>query len=100
MKLWGGAVLLIGFILIASSVRAKSTPSLNLEGTGNLGPRAGRVCTGGMLGSVHRDPVRPAGRSSERGRIADESASRKSVRVWLRAVCRSMPADPVSGASC
>lgn len=38
MKAGGFAALIIGFVLTASSVHAQSTPSLNLEGTGNLGP--------------------------------------------------------------
>jgi hypothetical protein len=43
MKVIGFAALLIGFVLIASSVGAQSTPTLNLEGTGDLGPGPG-VC--------------------------------------------------------
>ncbi len=50
MKAGGFAVLIIGFVLTGSLVYAQSTPSLNLEGTGSLGPGPGAcapsVCSG------------------------------------------------------
>ncbi len=51
MKLRRVAALLVGFVLIASSVRAESTPSLNLEGTGDLGPGPGACVAAGCSGS-------------------------------------------------
>jgi hypothetical protein len=41
MKVVGGTVLIIGIVLISTSIHAQSTPSLNLEGTGGLGPGPG-----------------------------------------------------------
>ena len=41
MKAWKVTALINCLVLIASLVHAQSTPSLNLEGTGNLGPGPG-----------------------------------------------------------
>ena len=50
MKMIGFAALFIGLALIASSARAQSTPSLNLEGTGDLGPGPGACVAAGCSG--------------------------------------------------
>jgi hypothetical protein len=55
MKPTGVAALLVGFILMASSVHAQSTPSLNLEGTGDLGPGPG-AC---VVGTSFNCPISP-----------------------------------------
>ena len=47
MKPMRFAALIAGFLLIASSVQADSTPSLNLEGTGNLAPGPGACAPAG-----------------------------------------------------
>ena len=52
MKPMGFAALIAGFLLIATSVHADSTPSLNLEGTGNLGPGPGACAPAGCSGLV------------------------------------------------
>jgi len=50
MKPMGFAALFVGFLLVASSVCAESTPSLNLEGTGDLGPGPGACVAAGCTG--------------------------------------------------
>jgi len=83
MKPMGFAALFVGFLLVASSVCAESTPSLNLEGTGDLGPGPGACVAAGCTGLFTATLSGQLAGAVERGRIADESAGRESILMYL-----------------
>lgn len=89
MKLRRVAALLIGFVLIASSARADSTPSLNLEGTGNLGPGPGACVAAGCSGSFS------ATLSGQLAEAVSSAPLQINLQVGNRFVCTCGPASVV-----
>lgn len=85
MKLRGVAVLVVGFILIAGSVHAQSTPSLNLEGTGDLGPGPGACAPAGCSGMF------TATLSGELAQAVSAAAFQMNLQVGNRFVCGCGP---------
>jgi hypothetical protein len=85
MKLRGVAALVVGFILIAGSVHAQSTPSLNLEGTGDLGPGPGACAPAGCSGLF------TATLSGELAQAVSAAALQMNLQVGNRFVCGCGP---------
>jgi hypothetical protein len=85
MKLRGVAALVVGFILIAGSVHAQSTPSLNLEGTGDLGPGPGACAPTGCSGLF------TATLSGELSQAVSAAALQMNLQVGNRFVCGCGP---------
>jgi hypothetical protein len=85
MKPMGVAALLIGFILIAGSVRAQSMPSLNLEGTGDLGPGPGACVAAGCSGLFS------AIISGQLAQAVNQAALQINLQVASRFVCGCGP---------
>jgi hypothetical protein len=85
MKLRGVAALVVGFILIAGSVHAQSTPSLNLEGSGDLGPGPGACAPAGCSGLF------TATLSGELSQAVSAAALQMNLQVGNRFVCGCGP---------
>jgi hypothetical protein len=81
MKPRGIAALFVGLVLIASSARAQSTPSLNLEGTGDLGPGPGACAPAGCSGMFS------ATVSGHLVNAVDAAALQMNLQVGNRFVC-------------
>ncbi len=89
MKLRGVAALLIGFVLTAGSVHAQSTPSLNLEGTGDLGPGPGACVAAGCSGLF------TATLSGQLAQAVSAAALQMNLQVGNRFVCSCGPGPSV-----
>src|SRR5580704_17793502 len=85
MKPMGFAALFVGFILIAGSVHAQSTPSLNLEGTGDLGPGPGACVAAGCSGLF------TATLSGQVAQAVSAAALQMNLKVGNRFVCGCGP---------
>jgi hypothetical protein len=85
MKLRGVAALVVGFILMAGSVHAQSTPSLNLEGTGDLGPGPGACAPAGCSGLF------TATLSGELAQTVSAAALQINLQIGNRFVCGCGP---------
>jgi hypothetical protein len=86
MKVIRFATLFVGLVLIASSVGAQSTPSLNLEGTGDLGPGPGACVAVGCSGLFS---------ATLSGKLAGDvtaAALQMNLQVENRFVCTCGPA--------
>jgi hypothetical protein len=83
------AALLIVFLLLASSARAQSTPSLNLEGTGDLGPGPGACVPAGCSGLF------TATVSGQLAGAVSASALQMNLQVENRFVCTCGPPTAV-----
>ena len=76
MKPMGVAALFVGFLLMAGSVAAQSTPSLNLEGKGNLGPGPGACVAAGCSGQFTAT-------------LSGESSTEQLADRHCKSICRS-----------
>ncbi len=89
MKPIGFAALIAGFLLIATSVHADSTPSLNLEGTGNLAPGPGACAPAGCSGMF------TATLSGQLTEAVTAAALQMNVQIENRFVCSCGPPTAV-----
>jgi hypothetical protein len=77
--------LIVGFVLTASSVHAQSTPSLSLEGTGNLGPGPGACASVGCSGQFS------AMLSGQLGQAVSQATLQINLQLENQFVCTCGP---------
>src|SRR5208337_307274 len=85
MKAGGFAALVVWFVLMASSVRAQSTPSLNLEGAASLGPGPAACAPAGCSGLFS------ATLSGQLAQAVNQAALQMNLQVGGRFACSCGP---------